>query len=96
MNLPPPGVGCDYGRVTPSLCHTQHPANSNESNPAERHLSFAESCSDNRGQRPYLATVPSHVLTLVGTVRPLNQVVVTFLLSVKKMKPSRKPRLKKR
>src|SRR5664280_1623684 len=40
-----------YGRVTPSLRHTQHPANSNESNPAERHLSFAESCSDNRGQR---------------------------------------------
>jgi len=51
MNFPPPGVGSDYGRATPSLRHNQRPANSNESNPAERHLPFAESRSDNWGQR---------------------------------------------
>jgi hypothetical protein len=37
--------------LSPSLRHTQHPAQSNERNPAERHLSFAGNCSDNRSQR---------------------------------------------
>jgi len=37
--------------LSPSLRHTQHPASSNERNPAERHLSFAGNCSDNRSQR---------------------------------------------
>ena len=36
--------------LTPFLRHTQHPALSNERTPAERHLTFAECCSDNRSQ----------------------------------------------
>jgi hypothetical protein len=35
MNFPPQGVGCDYGRATPSLHHTQHPAPFNDINPQQ-------------------------------------------------------------
>jgi len=51
MNFPPPRVGCDSGRATPSLRHTPHAAKHNPREPAERHLSFAETCSDKPSQR---------------------------------------------
>jgi hypothetical protein len=44
-----------------SLRHTQHPAPSNESNPAENHLSFAGNCSDNRDQLSFCITQVSAV-----------------------------------
>ena len=37
--------------LSPSLRRIQHPASLNKPTPAERHLSFAGNCSDNRSQR---------------------------------------------
>ncbi len=54
MNFPPPRVGCDSGRATPSLRHTPHAAKHNPREPAEHHLSFAETCSDKPSQRSFL------------------------------------------
>jgi hypothetical protein len=51
MNFPPPRVGCDSGRATPSLRHTPHAAKHNPRETTERHLSFAETCSDKPRQR---------------------------------------------
>src|SRR5664279_593580 len=67
MNFPPPGVGCDSGRATPSLRHTQHPVPPNKRNPAERHLSFAGNCSDNRSQlyETHLVLPPAPVSVII-------------------------------
>jgi hypothetical protein len=51
MNFPPLHDGCTSGRATPSLCRNHHAAfRTKPTNPAETHLTFAENCSNNRGQ----------------------------------------------
>jgi hypothetical protein len=51
MNFALPRVWCNSGRATPSLRRNKRAATRNKRNPAERRLSLAENCSDNRSQR---------------------------------------------
>jgi type I restriction enzyme R subunit len=50
MNFSPPGVCRNSGWATPALHRDKRPATRCKPKPAERHLSFAGNCSDNRGQ----------------------------------------------
>ena len=51
MNFPPLHDGCTSGRATPFLRRNHHAAtHTKTTNLAETHLTFAENCSNNRGQ----------------------------------------------
>jgi hypothetical protein len=56
MNFSPPGICRNSGWATPALHRDKCPAIRYKPIPAERHLSFAGNCSDNRGQF-YLTTI---------------------------------------